>query len=206
MATWKRSTLHLDDDWLGERRRLFLENTVPSMLGQTNLNFKWVVCFDSRTPISYIDSLNPEVAYFEPLMLGSDWHEGLEGYLSGLKSVITTRLDSDDAVSPSYIDDVQRAVFGNRTEIVSFNLGWLRCNGLYYKTFWLANPFLSLWERGDRPRSVYAWEHGQLSRMPGFRSYSRRNWLVDIHGGNVSNDKMLLAGSERAAPPQWMCR
>lgn len=198
VPTWSKSThLRLDEDWLDARRVLF-KATSLSISKQINRNFKWVVLFDKETSKDYIDSLGPG---FEPVML-----EGLEGfkrYLKGKKDVITSRLDSDDMLGPSFIDDVQRTILYNGSEIVSFDQGYIKEKDSYYKIFWSANPFLSLYEKSSA-QGVYNWEHGALMRQPGARVFARRNWLINIHGGNLRNDKRLIAGGIRCLPPKWM--
>lgn len=103
-----------DESWEEERIPLFKKFCVPSVLGQSCRNFKWLIYCDRNTTDDIIHKILEIVRResFVEIHLVQDFQE----MLSHLKSVcsqsntpflITSRLDNDDAIGKDYIQEVQ---------------------------------------------------------------------------------------------------
>ena len=111
------------------------------------------------------------------------------------KVVISTQLDSDDALNRGAIARIQRhagAFLGSsrtscciRSRLAQFDA----VNGLVYRSRYQQNAFLSLFERpGNDVRGVMRENHTRLEKLcPLERDSSLLGWLQVLHGGNVSN-------------------
>ena len=95
-----------DPDWLNVRFKVFEITCLPSIVGQIDQNFAWLILVDSHLPASDYDRLRALTARkkdtfihaFDPQsdLAALDW---LSPYLSdGADHVITTNLDNDDAL------------------------------------------------------------------------------------------------------------
>ena len=81
-------------EWLEQRFRLFEQFTLPSVLNQTDKNFKWIVLFCSETPIKYksrIDEIRSRCPQFRAIgvapgqsaIFGQIFKEVIENDLDG---------------------------------------------------------------------------------------------------------------------------
>lgn len=88
-----------DDQWMEHRLKLFEKYCFPSIIKQTNQNFKWLVLFDRRTPKRYLNDINrfKKYKHFIPFF-GGWFDENIKKNLDPhAKYLITTRIDNDDA-------------------------------------------------------------------------------------------------------------
>ncbi len=192
--------------WLEHRLELFERYCLPSVLSQTSQDFTWVVFCDPATPGEIVDRLR---GYSERITVADcrrtsglrgnhpDDLRDLDPYIDpDAKVVISTRLDSDDALNRGAIAQIQRhagAFWGSSEELLlhSFPLGckFDAVNGLVYRSRYQQNAFLSLFERpGNNVQGVMRDSHTRLEKLcPLERDFSLLGWLQVLHGGNVSN-------------------
>ena len=110
-----------DDIWLKDRYSLFITYCFPSLEAQVNLNFKWLVYFDTNTPLMYKhknEDLKEQFANFYPLYIDNidelkvacrkDIQDLQE---SNSKFVITTRIDNDDCFHENTVAKIQENFF-----------------------------------------------------------------------------------------------
>src|SRR5687768_2976076 len=102
----------MDLNWLTDRLHLFLKYCVPSVLEQVNKNFTWLIYLDHHTPRSILDQINflCESAISTELIFIDDYSNLLKDLKEKIKQanspyVITSRLDNDDIISRSFIND-----------------------------------------------------------------------------------------------------
>lgn len=101
-------------DWLTERTALFEAFCAPTVRGQINQNFSWLIYCDHLTPKEIIQRIQTatsgirssqiiHVAHFDKLLIH------LKQMISQCETsyVITTRLDNDDGIGIHFIDDIQ---------------------------------------------------------------------------------------------------
>lgn len=104
-------------DWLEHRISIFKEICLPSMLNQSNKNFRWLLYFDTETPKKILDEFKGlELQYPFIHCIGKQSYESfISSYTADVSAlcvgdethVITTRLDNDDAVHKDFISTIQ---------------------------------------------------------------------------------------------------
>src|SRR4029077_13912870 len=114
---WVASELmhHSDPFGLDHRFNIFESFCLPSVRSQLAA-FRWMVFFDHDTPDQYKDRIARYVAdcpSLEPVYVeGPLADEGIRDHVrdlvpSGVRTVITTRLDNDDAIASDYLALIQ---------------------------------------------------------------------------------------------------
>ena len=186
-----------DEIWLRARIELFERFCLPSVLGQTRQDFKWIV---------YISSENPSWLhrYFESLGLPNLHVEAIDGTLHGPEllrpllalargsQLLTTRLDNDDALSVDFVSRL-RTVCSSGVGLYSF------LNGIQLMPWGITrqrlvnNAFLSLLEdlKPDGQQNVSTvlqirhdlkYQGGQVVKLGG-----KPAWMQVVHGANLGN-------------------
>lgn len=108
MSIYNNPQIENPEEWMEHRIGLFNNITLPSVMLQTEVNFTWLLSFDQRTPQKIIDFYasfpRVKIIYEYP----ATYLRGLYG--NSLKDgdwIITTRLDNDDYIAPTFIEKVQ---------------------------------------------------------------------------------------------------
>ncbi len=193
-----------DSRWLAHRFDLFDKYTFPSVRNQSNLNFIWLVFFDSETPIEFRGKIATYAqwekfvpCFIDELEIGLDAPQVVSPFVRDnihpdSKYLITTRIDNDDAVSIDFIESVQHEFSEQPFEFVNFLNGYALCKKKLYRKRGDSNPFLSLIELIDDLRTVWYQAHRKVNQVGKVRQIkSKPMWLQVIHGKNVSN-KVLM--------------
>lgn len=195
------SRLGIDQEWLTHRFDLFERFCYPSVLNQSNQNFKWFVFFDSETPQFFKDKIETYAnwdnfipIYLDHVLTGQDIRQVLLDDLQPeTHYLITTRLDNDDALSKHLIEKVQAEFKGQDFEFINFTNGFVLNNGKLYLLEYKANPFASLIERVtestlDGFKTILSMTHDQLCSSGKVRQIDTQPiWLQVVHGKNISN-------------------
>jgi len=109
------------DAWMEHRMGLFSKYCYPSVVGQTNQNFTWIILCDPATAPVYRDQLyeliRPNIWFslfqVDPFEFEEDrvgWNNVLvriNELAEDYEVVLTTRLDNDDALRADYVDIMQ---------------------------------------------------------------------------------------------------
>ncbi len=188
--------------WLENRIQLFFNFCYPSVKSQLNKNFKWIIYFDSRTPKKYLDFISEndssEIIIFQ---FTEEWQK-LDGeiceYLTKNKNssefLVSTRMDTDDAISEHFIETIQKEVKSLEFEqILAINpvKGIIldTKSGIYYSKKMLSNPFISLIQRySEIEFSIFGIEHQNISMNIITKNIEKEKmWLQVVHGGNLIN-------------------
>jgi hypothetical protein len=186
----------LDPEWLDQRLRLFRDWPVAAMRAQTRSPEAWLVLVDAETPPDHLDRLGAMLHGLGELVpVAGPLTDRRIGEIVGARLVgpwgrlITTRLDSDDAIASSYLQRVASACRGWQG-FVNAPLGYrvrgrrvVRCrdNG---------GPFLSFVEqlRGPAPLTVHQIPHSEAAfRGPLRQLAGGPAWLQVVHGRNLAN-------------------
>ena len=197
----KNNEILLDEKWMDERLELFSNYCFPSVINQTNKNFKWLLFFDSSTSQKYRNKIaniidnNPQILIF--------YIDGMpkfqEAILEFLKInaadkefLITSRIDNDDCIHKDFINEIQKQF--NKQDFLAID----NINGYTMQvepTFILGkkehifNPFISLIERNHNPKTVWHYVHNMWKKEPRLIHLSeKRLWLSIIHGKNKVNE------------------
>ncbi|AVR45956.1 hypothetical protein C7S20_12210 [Christiangramia fulva] len=199
----KKGKSVLTKKWLSSRFYLFEKFCVPSVKNQTNKNFKWVIFFDIDTPTKFKKKINGLLAkdnLFIPLYINGigELETSLSRFILkeiSIKSetIITTRLDNDDAIHKDFISTIQKLASGKSEAVIDLIRGLqidiqkdpfqVRNHFKYY------NPFISIVETGDNFKTVLSRHHYEWSDHANIIAYkSDRLWLEVIHDKNMVNE------------------
>jgi Putative rhamnosyl transferase len=194
-------------EWLEERFALFERFCLPSLLGQTCLDFTWLMGYDAvGTPPEQLRRLRAHEASFENLRLVEEPISFRQAIADSVNTrgrrLLTTRLDSDDALHRTAIGVLQRHAGGGDPEFLNLPLGYCYSHpdGRIRLLRHESNHFLSLAENGDGgpPRTALRVSHNAASTFAPVRQIGERpSWLQVIHGCNMQNS----FGGARCAPP-----
>jgi hypothetical protein len=116
------------------------------------------------------------------------------------ETLITTRLDNDDAFRDNALETLQRNVGSKPRQLLSFRYGYNMVNGEALVVRHLRNPFLSLVERRGKRDFLTVFcglPHGKLSKIAPVKTITDKPyWLQVIHERNISN-----RDARRPGPP-----
>lgn len=190
-----------DREWLTHRFNLFEKFCYPSVFNQSNQNFKWIVFFHSKTPEEFKHKINEYAKWenFIPVYLDDRYTIEknklaiLENLSSQPKYLITSRLDSDDAISRNYIEIIQNDFAEQEFEFLNFSYGYVLNGNKLYIFKYLQNPFVSLVERVNTLstngfKSVLCADHTELYSHGKVKQIkTETGWMQIIHGKNNNN-------------------
>lgn len=110
MFTSRNAEHFLSDDWFDQRLDLFKEYCLPSVLGQSDKSFDWLLFVDGRVSRDRIDRLKSLVIGIgRVVIVGSGaFAETVNKELGSASKLLTLRLDSDDAIAPKFVETAKR--------------------------------------------------------------------------------------------------
>jgi hypothetical protein len=157
-----------NQEWFEERMRLFKLYCAPSVMEQTNTNFKWLIYFYPATPIDEIRYLlNGRVPV--EFIFTEDFHSMLKDIEDKIRNasshyVMTSRIDNDDAISGIFIQSIQNVYRPVDKTIINPNSGYIYEASNQLLTRWnkrYRNQFLSIIEHkhADILYTVYGFPH-----------------------------------------------
>ncbi len=210
VAGWdatKNGEAVLNDVWLDDRFRLFESYCLPSVKNQSDQDFVWCLFFDTSTTEKYrsrIHQLAKSYANLQPLYInGMD--ELAQAFVNFINRscpadvdyVITSRLDNDDLLHQSFIEQIKTDVASANQTLVDKTVYDMRC-GLQIsveretseirRLTKFFNPFVSLIETTDKVESVLSRKHGQWSSAPQIIACTKRSmWVELVHQKNKMN-------------------
>lgn len=174
------------DDYPNKQERLNLIRriTIPSLRRQTSKNFIWI--------LTGADGLTPSDFDGVPHVVDAKFEKYIIGATEAGEKIITTRLDNDDALLPSFVEDVQEAA-ADLTEALIDTAGYrvdARYRTVYQDTFYrsVPSPFLSLVEtkkcRRCRIHTAYFDDHTLMHHHFPLTRTKSAGWVQVIHGLN----------------------
>ena len=205
----KNADSRLAPEWLASRFQPFDAFCYPSVRAQ-RAPFRWLVFFDAATPLEF----RKRIAEYEVLtpifvdgaLTDQRIAEAVIDHVDlATTHLITTRLDSDDAIADDYLARVQAEFCGQEREFINFPFGYEWCGGRLYYRLAPSNAFMSLIERlpgGETlPSTVHCAPHDQLRRNGrGRQVWTRPMWLVSIHGRNNSSEQLGIRRLSQSIP------
>jgi len=201
----RESKIRQSPNWLENRFQLFEKYCLPSVVNQSNSNFNWFIYFDKDTPEPFYSRAKqyeqqyPSVSLFwesdAPInKIRSHILKLARSNTAGTNTtLLTTRLDSDDALHNDFIDTLQKYAqqidLGTSNRVLNYPDGLIINNGRTYAHHDESNPFASLLEPLSQAiQTVWQYPHTQLHKFgPIQQMYEAAMWLQVIHGNNVSN-------------------
>lgn len=188
--------------WLEERLLLLDAYCLPSVKAQTETNFTWLVYCDEQTDGDIIAELGRRARELPQMkiMLTGDrrgFREVTDDVIDpSARVLITTRLDSDDAIHMRYVETIQDrlvdfAAMRTPRWLLNFPRGYQldQVNGKVLLDWEPRSPFHSLFENDPiSAKTVLMGNHSILHRQhPTTQDDSLAAWLMVIHGGNAEN-------------------
>jgi hypothetical protein len=186
----------LDAEWLDARLALFERYCAPSVAAQRDTDFTWVILIHPQTPAAVRTRLRQAAATAEQIEtpLGRvrqamrrliAEREGDSLYL------ISSRLDSDDALHVTYMERVHAAFDHQDLECLDLPRGYTydpRTQDVRSRVSH-QNPFISLIEKyNGEPQTVFSIAHPNIDQVAPIRALDDEpGWLQVIHGGNIRN-------------------
>lgn len=188
----------LDQSWLRDRVRLFERYCYPSVAAQTCQEFTWLVLCDEASPVWLTDWLSESCPRATTVRVSDARRDSLETHLPNAESLLSTRLDSDDALHRDFMGTVQsHAQEPGRYFLDPVN-GYTLSGDRFYRRTYRNSPFLSLLEPRDEAKLVYSVQHQEASRYGRVVPITRSPmWVQVIHGDNVSNS--VVGSLDRSA-------
>lgn len=187
-----------DEDWLFYRLGFFVDACLPSVLSQRGAqSFEWLVIFDDRCS----DDFRAQVEELADGAFTPIWtHEPFtrDAFAQHVADrchspfVITTRIDSDDAMAVDLMASVQAQFDGQERLFVNFPRGiQIDRSGAVHRATILSSPFLSLIEareEGRLPDTVFVAKHARArGRGPLREVRAPVMWAQVLHGTNLAN-------------------
>jgi hypothetical protein len=189
------SLVRAREGWLRDRVELFERYCLPSVRGQTNQQFHWLVYLDPESPTWLKDRIAELSAdgCFTPMFRASVSRQDL---VSDLRSVsggrrdelLTTNLDNDDALANDFVERLQAADMSGEATAIYLVDGLIKHGSRVFRRTDRRNAFCSVRERWDAPVTCWADWHNLLGeRMAVLEVDGEPAWLQVIHDFNVSN-------------------
>ncbi len=201
-AEYGPAARRLEKTWLERRLREFDTFCLPSVRSQTCKDFRWIVFCDAQSPewfkvrmATYSDVLAPlYVSTMTNATMGQVLREA--GY-TDRRTLITTRIDNDDAISSDFIATVQDQFEDQDFQFINFPWGVRACEGALFTGYWRSNPFMSLIERptvgGEPFKCVYFKQHHLVKKSESIRNIRRPvSWLRSMHASNTVQTQVGL--------------
>ncbi|KRF46111.1 glycosyltransferase [Terrabacter sp. Soil810] len=189
------------EEWLRYRLGFFVDACWSSVRGQQGAEFTWLVLFDDRCSDDFradVEALAEGT--FTPVWSHERWTPSIFGRAIAERSpagsappwLLTTRLDSDDAIARGFMAAAQREFTPTHGLFVDFPRGiQIDRSGATYLYDQLSSPFLTLVEQRQPespPSTVYAARHARARQWGPVREVSAPPmWVQVIHGTNLLN-------------------
>lgn len=143
-------------NWTKDRINLFERYCLPSVVHQTNSNFKWLLYFDITTPSeikNQVENWILQYAFIE-IIYANSYNGFLDQYLHDLKNrsksnwIVQTRFDNDDILHESAVDVIQSKIQFTDKTFVNLSSGYTYEKSTNYLShyFYSMGPFLTLIE------------------------------------------------------------
>lgn len=194
---------HLRSEWLSNRCDLFERYCLPSVAAQEAREFNWILLISHETPRWAVARLQSAIASVrQAAIFRTAYADPAEATCEALAArssskaemLITSRLDSDDAIAATYVGRLQRTIPDQVPKFLNFTEGYQldlqRGTGCRHSE--PSGPFISLVEPwGARPATVFCRPHLEAeSFAPVAQFGGEGEWLMVFHGGNATTRQL----------------
>ena len=213
---------NLDVGWLDGRRVLFEKYCLPSLMNQSCDDFVWLMFCDYRTDDAHKRDFERWQAQCPQMRVvylpfGDDdfyrsrFSDEVRLAAADADYVITSRVDSDDALALDFVRMTQRsaAKTGFAPQIICFPNGQQYFERYHTKLNirYPDNHFISRVEVGTDVHTVLGFDHRYAADYGDVRYYCSDcvMWCQTVHGSNISNDfhRRLRPMPERNSFHDW---
>lgn len=195
LTGYSTGEVRLSDAWLERRISLFERYCAPSIVNQTGREFEWMIFLDAASPSWVSDRLSsaaPSASLIpvDGIFDGERAAECIRDRAAEPSTMLTMRLDCDDAVSSRFVHTVSEAaedcIPGQWLQVRS---GYQYANGTFLRTEWDSNPFIARVEdfSSTGARTALGENHSTVRRSFPLRDIDTDEfWVQTIHGLNTS--------------------
>jgi hypothetical protein len=197
----KNNETLLTDDWMEDRMWLFENFCFPSVTAQTSLNFTWLIFLDITTKDIYknrIDALTANISNIEVFYIDGmpSFYPEIKKYITAKSSdiphLITSRIDNDDCIHKDFIGEVQKRFKSQDYQAIDVIKGYslqIKPNFMLGKKEHIFNPFISLIEKNNDPKTVWFNDHNLWKKETRITQVkNKRLWMSIIHEKNKVNE------------------
>lgn len=197
----KNNDTLLDDTWMKERMELFQNYCLPSVVNQTNKNFKWLLFFDSSTSVFFREEIQKTVQNYAFIRIFyidgmPEFNTSILNYISAETKdksyLITSRIDNDDCIHKNFIAEVQSEFKHQDFLAIDYPEGYtlqVEPEVILGKKNHIFNPFISLIEKNENPKTVWHYVHNMWKKEPRIiQILGKRLWMSIIHEKNKVNE------------------
>jgi hypothetical protein len=186
-------------EWLEHRFELYERYCLPSMQAQTRQDFEWLLFYDVAIGNAWVKRLESYAAAWPvivPVPVAGPWGATaardavIHRLPPGTRTVLTSRLDNDDALAVDYTARLRAAASTISGGAVVFDWGFNLAAGEAYLQPLLRGPFVSMLSdvRGNRVTTVWDHEHESFDdAMLVLHLGPPCAWVQVVHGENLSN-------------------
>lgn len=189
-------------DWTRHRFNIFEKYCYPTLIGQTDQNFEWMVFFDQSTDRKLINKYQRIIPIFFPKE--DKWSFRTLWKDTKAEWLITTRLDSDDGLNLNFIREIHRRfrkvekIIGFDEEIVDFSNGInydIRSNRMKLRKSKVVTAFLTTIEKmSNNPKGCYVSKHTIIKNL--FKNLNKVDnkepmWFQVIHDKNIGTKTII---------------
>lgn len=188
------------DEWLRHRINLFREYCYPSVMGQSDQNFTWLLTCDPETPQEFKDILRQyvrdDIIFIGLFGSGRFFSDVIRRVSKGADILIISNVDNDDALHVDYIEHVHSSLLKEFLSVdvnpwlVNMRKGYIldMVNNKLYSREMHNCPFLTLfqWYKDGTPFFRLA-NHSTLYMKYTTKQDNTLGWLQVIHDRNVHN-------------------
>jgi len=203
--------------WTKRRFPVFLNFCLPSVVNQTNKNFKWLIYFDAATPSEFDDQINELRQYdFIDICYAKGNGDFQLKYTKDIQQktasntewIITSRLDNDDCLHANAIERIQKEFILKDKFMISLAIGYVYHTEIQKLSqyYYLKSPFISMIEKSGSILGIYHKNHNRWEAMQtsiikelysrAFKREEKRKtcfifddtlWMQLCHGENLGN-------------------
>lgn len=191
----------LTREWMTHRIELFRNFCLPSVVNQANTSFQWLLFFDITTDNDFKEELETLLAPHTHFKLfyvdGMDaFHPSIKEYIlqdsKDSPYIITSRIDNDDCIHKDYIATIQSQFKSQDFMAIDILKGYslqVSPNVMLGKKEHIFNPFISLIEKNDAPKTVWFSDHNMWKKESRrVEIANKRLWMSIIHEKNKVNE------------------
>jgi N-acetylglucosaminyl-diphospho-decaprenol L-rhamnosyltransferase len=181
--------------WLEERLILFKKYCLPSVIGQSEQNFTWLLYLDETTPTDYLRKIQDLIAGHDNFKVRMSRFLSIDDHVADVRAelqsdtrwVLTSRLDNDDGLHRDFIKNLQGQCRSER-EFLNFPSGIIYYRDHTYLFRHRSNAFVSFCEPTDSLSTVICSKHLLVDQVAPLRQLtSPPAFLQVVHGNNRSN-------------------
>lgn len=208
-----RTLPFLEPEWIEYRLKLMRRFLIPSLAGQECQSFEWLVLSYDRSPMrEQLEDAIRRVPGSRVVLYsdGDKYHERMREAIRETLShpmVMTTRIDSDDAISRRFVRVCQMHARGvEETRAFNFLNGVRWWRGRLLRWSATSNPFVSLLEPSSELDTVYRYSHLEVAKRYPIRQIggSVPDCMIVCHGDNVANRVNYESSELSKGFPEWL--